>query len=1587
MATRINTKFVITLVSVIVLMVLSLVFAVMFLKKTAEDHINLAEAAMVRAVDAKQQGDIEKHNSELERAAKHFGSAKVKDPANTGALYGFMDAHSQIICSNLTIAGNELNSVIAGASSLHDTLGASDDDRKVLYEKLHEHTRMALSSGGQSPVGAILSFTTKRLDVAPEDPIAQRYQAIALGYLAQQRTKDTEVAEDLQKITAAVQANPQNPWLYNALARYRQGNARRIFSAKGNTFTAEVSENFAASYESVNKSLALAQDNPPAYLEAAALLADVRSIDDELKGEITSRQKEIVIALDAMLADKKKRETLFLEELATAILLIQRVNIPQDEEGGEAFNGRKRAIALAEQLTKDRPQEPIAYRLLGEQQQQYNLFEDAAETLKTGLSIDRLTNAQQYIRDHLAKLEMMSTLADIKCTLALRSSETDKREALLAESTALLDDLAKADTLTPAQAEVRDARVNLIKGRIALAQRNPQLAVARLDEANLIFKNQNVQTLRYLAQAHAQLNNDAKLIGYYEAIIASGKPTIEDLLNLINLYLNPGENQQLARAENLLNNLQAQLPDDIRGIRLRARMHQIKGENDKALAVLQASLDKHPSLVNEIATIQAAGGDRSGVINIIRERLANTPEGEKMNLQLVSQLLNNLPDAEAKKAELKQLVGQGLDPEFAQVLGRILTSGKATLEDELKMVELLQEDPTDRALQKYLTYRKWNQEEKGRTFLDQAIKQSPDKPMVIEWRYKLALEDQAWEEAQQAIRDMLALPPNERTALAIADGRFMRAQVLASQAGLMEAGEARNKQIRDAVVSYNNALDEYSHYVQGWIQLARLYLMQENYFAAEGSLQEALNIQTRNTTALELLAIAQAASGNPVNALENFEQVLQIQPGNTNVLNQVTALAQQTGNSARAIQLREQVRDRVPGNFENRLALALLYAQTDDHAKAKATVQDVIESQGKTLQNIAVQCQVLSNNKEHDQAIQVAKDYLASRGDEATWRDHMLLAQVYEPAEKTASADQAYTKAIELEKPEGTLNAASSYGQALINRGQIAEAAQLFEGLIEQYPDNQQIKLRTAELYLGLQNFEKAEAIAKRMPASPERDRLMVRSASIQQGKLGIAIERAKQAVEAYPSDFNLRLSLVELLRVEQDLKAQDKRDYKESLAKARALVKDNPDRVEALVALTDVLLQMNRGDQAAVELKKALAFAPRHFGANERMARLKLAQSNQLAIKDPELSQALAREAATTLSMLLETRPDNAALLQTAGQAAQLAGQPAQAIDYYRRAFDAGKTEERLAAYVTTLLSANQGANARAVIDDPANATLVSNNLFLRALRGRAIAAAGRPDLATNLFSNLLKESKKASEQLLIARQVANTFSNEPMKAVTLLESALGEDLPVDIDRLLTNLLLNRSEHEIVAKRLLKYWNNPTQDVRNQISLLTQLALAQQESGQLTQSKATYDKVYAMWQQNKALIERAQLVQLLNNMSYLLSDQLTGYSDEAVRYAKQAVDLMSEEIDPPQQISQIEDSLGWAYHKAGKNDQAIQVLKRSIKRAPLVSNQLHLGQVYLSMGDKDKALLVLDAAMKQAKAQGNEKLFAEAQKYYREAL
>ena len=1582
MATRINKKFVVILACVLVVLTAGGAYMVLQLKKTAAEHVAIANKAWEEGEAALEEGDIETANNRFSRAASNFYFAKTKDGLNNEHLYRFVEVRQKLIVDDLTLAHNEIGTILQqGLVSIHNTPNASDEDRAYLYETLVDWHRMRPSLNTFSPIGQVNDYTEKRLTKAPNDPVASYYRTIGESYLAGITNEAEDRVEILEHITTQLDANPDDVALNLANARFHIGNARRQFRANGNAYTEAVALSYQQAEASLARTFELAGNDPVAMIDTLELTLSVLAKDREQAAKLAGRQVVVAEKMRTLLEDKANRDQLYTEELKRCVTYFRALN---KGTKGNPFDGPGHAETLAKTIVADRPNEPTAHAILGSVYNAQRAFDKAEKQIEQGLAIDRLTNGMDFIRDQHARMDMLSELAEIKITLALtKAAEPEARDQLFLEATKLTDEYTNAETR---DIESRDARADLLKGRLALSQGQPEKAVVYLDRASEAYGKTDVETLRYLAQAHRLLKNSSMVIDLYEQIVQLN-PSTPLRLNLVNLYLAERQEDQLNRAEQHLKFFLRQYPSNLNAVRLMANLLTQRGDATAAIKLLQEQdTEAHPELLQDINRYQAAAGDPSGIIESLRKKIAEREPGKPVNLSLTAQLIELIPGKAEKLAEIQKLEANGLPTATAQIFRDMVETGRLTLENELLLLESRDLAPIDLAIRKIGLYARRGENQLARKALEEASQLDADNPLVIEWAYKLALIDGKWDLASKAIADMLALPAEDRGELAVANGVFMRARLIAAKAMSVDENQTREKMLRDAALSFTAALKEYPFKADGWLQLGKIQILQKNYFGAQKSLREALILQNNDVEVLENMAIAQLGAGDVGSAMDRYQQILKIKPNHRLALDQYAKLAAQIGQDKDSIAIREQVRASRPKDTENRRALALLYAKNKLLNKAKSEIAAVIQIEGKTLTNVGYQSQVLLLSGDNDEAIQAVTAYVNERGEDVTWRDYVVLAETYQRAGQNDQADAEYAKAVAKEGDE-SITAAQIWGKALLARGDNKRASVLFEQLAAKQPENNTLKTRAAELLIRNGEALKGEALAKQLPETPARYQLLIQSSIVRRQDPSQTIELTRDAVKAFPDNYVLQLQLGRQLLDRERKKDAAERDFEELHALAKQLNKQFPDQVDAKLLLADVLFARGRTQDTIKLLEEILAYAPSHIKANERLSNIWLAQAAQVRASDPRTSTDLAMRALELINRLIKSKPDQPQLYRAAGAAASLAGRKELAMQHQLSAFQAFGTERDLGNYATALLEAGRGAEARAVLENPDHATMVSSNLYLRALRGRALAMAGAKDQAAALFGNTLRtHADNPQSRSMLMQQAAAAFINEPDRLITIIDKQYGDTAPADIDAMISALLQNAKRFEDSAKRLAKYENNPASDPAMQLNMLLNLALARQKTEDYEGAKSTYQQALTMVEEQAGLVTPLQKIQLLNNLAYLLSEQVQGYEQQAVAYSREAVRLMPKNATPSS-FARIQDTLGWSLFKAGQTDEAITVLERSVANAPMVANQIHLGRAYLSVGKQDKAVLIFESALKLAKAENDAEMITEAKAWFDKAI
>jgi tetratricopeptide (TPR) repeat protein len=93
-----------------------------------------------------------------------------------------------------------------------------------------------------------------------------------------------------------------------------------------------------------------------------------------------------------------------------------------------------------------------------------------------------------------------------------------------------------------------------------------------------------------------------------------------------------------------------------------------------------------------------------------------------------------------------------------------------------------------------------------------------------------------------------------------------------------------------------------------------------------------------------------------------------------------------------------------------------------------------------------------------------------------------------------------------------------------------------------------------------------------------------------------------------------------------------------------------------------------------------------------------------------------------------------------------------------------------------------------------------------------------------------------------------------------------------------------------------------------------------------------------------------------LNALGYTLVDR--------TRHHREGLELIEQSLQQTPDNGAVLDSMGWALHRAGRNDEALEYLQRSRRRINDPEVEMHLGEVLLALGRKDEARETLQKAL-----------------------
>ena len=441
-----------------------------------------------------------------------------------------------------------------------------------------------------------------------------------------------------------------------------------------------------------------------------------------------------------------------------------------------------------------------------------------------------------------------------------------------------------------------------------------------------------------------------------------------------------------------------------------------------------------------------------------------------------------------------------------------------------------------------------------------------------------------------------------------------------------------------------------------------------------------MEVEPESLEAHYLMAVAAIKSGNKSRAVESFDFILAKDGGDfdNNALAMLKGL-QKRSEVALAYQVFEELSAKYPGNAKLYFVQALMDAQNKRNRQAQVNVTKVLE---------------LKPN----------------------WVKALLLqAQLYIAQGKLAEATEYLQRA---DKEEPRVQIREQIAQLLMQQERFDEAQEVLQELIAQAPENNELKLKLALVYLQVDKERKARAILEALVDEPAyRDR-----GAFYLGRIEAKARRASEAlqwfgaVQADPYKYEAGVSSILIL--------MDEQQFDDGLLRVKRMQSEYPQKKSDLVLIeSEIYSQM----QSYVKAFDVLTTALLEDADNHKIlyARALIAEKlDKLQVLEDDLKYILEKnpndvsalnalgytlvdktdryaEAKVYLDKAIALKPNDAIIMDSYGWLLFKLNKVPEAYQYLQRAYDLEPQAEIAAHLVDVLWLMGEQGDARDILSE----------------------------------------------------------------------------------------------------------------------------------------------------------------------------------------------------------------------------------------------------------------------------------------------
>jgi tetratricopeptide (TPR) repeat protein len=730
-----------------------------------------------------------------------------------------------------------------------------------------------------------------------------------------------------------------------------------------------------------------------------------------------------------------------------------------------------------------------------------------------------------------------------------------------------------------------------------------------------------------------------------------------------------------------------------------------------------------------------------------------------------------------------------------------------------------------------------------------------------------------------------------------------------------------------ARISLQNVLKIDPKDARAFYLLGEVEEKEENLKNALGDYFKAVELKPNYREALIKLGRFYLLSHDFTNAEETADKILKNDPGNPSAETFRGAVFFLKGDSKKALEISENAAVKYP--YANDLVsfLSSLYVEKGDLRNAEKVLKKGIEGNPDSTILLSSLADVQMKQGQKGEAENTLKRIIQIEPKELKHR--LLLAVYYDRNKMSEKAEEVLKVAIQENPQEEKRYLALS--QFYLEHQKYQEGEDVLENGMKALPKSAKILFTLGQVYEVRKESPRARSLYEKIIQEKKNEGLVqeaearLASMELQEGRFNEGEERIDHILRKNPE-------AEEALTLKGRI-LMGRKEYFEAIQSFRTALKGQPERADLLALLGESYLKAGELDLAKDSLDQSLKLNPQLSGARYQEALV-------------EAGKGHVKEAEKVLEEILKVRPEDELVLGSlleiqmakkdwAGSEKTIALLRKSAKDPYLIAMsEAGllieekKIDRARASY-------EEAFKLRPESSEPLNA-LVRLDLArgkkreVKKFLGQQIAEHPKNAYPHYLLGEILlaeKEKEKSEKEFYAATQLKKDWPSPWLK--------------------LTLLKLSDKNNSLALTYLdMGLESNPG---AQELYLLKASALS--DAGRTDESEKTYKRLMQINPKN---------VMAQNNLAMLLADKKGDPTS-----LNQALNLMQDYSSKDVRDPVLLDTLGWVYHKMGREEDALNILERALSSLPNQETiNYHIGMVYYKKGQFPEAKKYLNKAV-----------------------